>query len=412
MKPDEEEETRYDQINVVVVITGNDDTKKGAGRPNAYWAKVREQQDDEEIPQEKPQADTYGGSFRGVRPAPHGGSIAVRPSETLGSDDLCWCGEPAGHMWPGKTAGAPHPLKGTEMNTAAAQKVDRRDLRAYHQRLQDFVLKCINEDGLRFRMTKNSVLLYPTDGSQPMTVFARNTDRQVRQLQKWYLEHVYKEEDYKPADEDTVAKLKELNDPTEHPQREKKKSIETAPQKKAEPPKDDRPPVAPPLEEKADGIIEHPEQTPENAPESLDDWPPYITVDRGSKHPSKEHPLIRQWGNVLRCSSEKCVGTDHEYLRTAMSIGGHMRIYHTDTSKDLYDPETISRRVDSNKHGKLTGEVLQAVEILATAVGVKVGGDPEAEKKISDLTAQRDELQRRVDELEAKQALMREALGL
>jgi hypothetical protein len=29
--------------------------------------------------------------------------------DALGSFDCCWCGEPHGHPWPGKSEGKPHP---------------------------------------------------------------------------------------------------------------------------------------------------------------------------------------------------------------------------------------------------------------------------------------------------------------
>jgi hypothetical protein len=34
----------------------------------------------------------------------------TRPDDTpLGVYGECWCGEPMGHAWPGKTSGEPHP---------------------------------------------------------------------------------------------------------------------------------------------------------------------------------------------------------------------------------------------------------------------------------------------------------------
>src|SRR5262245_8268035 len=193
-------------------------------------------------------ADTFSGEYRGTRPPPHGGAAHVHDS--IGAEDLCWCGQPAGHMWPGKTVGAPHPREGNTMNTPVT-KVDRRDLRAYHQRLQDFILKCVNEDRLTFRVAKNSTHLYPSDGTAKITVFARNTDRQMRQLQKWYLEHVYVEATG-PADPEDVRRLAERhNDPAEHPRR---KDTEETPMAAPEAaagnwPSDNEVAVAPPIKQ-------------------------------------------------------------------------------------------------------------------------------------------------------------------
>jgi hypothetical protein len=36
-------------------------------------------------------------------------ALAHAYTETLGSDDTCWCGEPVNHYWPGQEDGAPHP---------------------------------------------------------------------------------------------------------------------------------------------------------------------------------------------------------------------------------------------------------------------------------------------------------------
>lgn len=59
-------------------------------------------------------SDTYGGAYRGVRPAPHGGAATVKPDDTHGSIDLCWCGLPFDHDWKGKKGGAPHPKQMSE----------------------------------------------------------------------------------------------------------------------------------------------------------------------------------------------------------------------------------------------------------------------------------------------------------
>jgi hypothetical protein len=44
------------------------------------------------------------------------------PADTpvIGSDAVCWCNQPLGHDWPGKTNGAPHPTatQATERMTA------------------------------------------------------------------------------------------------------------------------------------------------------------------------------------------------------------------------------------------------------------------------------------------------------
>lgn len=38
-----------------------------------------------------------------------GGSASVSWRDTIGATDRCWCGHPAGHDWPGRAQGVPHP---------------------------------------------------------------------------------------------------------------------------------------------------------------------------------------------------------------------------------------------------------------------------------------------------------------
>lgn len=44
-----------------------------------------------------------------TKPIPKRPKPVVGPHEGLGAVDLCWCGEPSGHDWPGKAEGLPHP---------------------------------------------------------------------------------------------------------------------------------------------------------------------------------------------------------------------------------------------------------------------------------------------------------------
>jgi len=264
--------------------------------------------------------------------------------------------------------------------------IDRRDLRAYHARLQDFLLQAINTDQLRFRIAKNSVILYPPDGSQPMTVYARNGDRQIRTLQKWYLEHVYVEPE--PAPPEALEELaKTVNDPVEHPEREKKSvSLQEAPVTEAlQPPEsEDRPPVAPPV------------------------WVPYRRSD------GNPHPNIETDGTYYRCTL--CEGTDHPMLSdNPRSIGGHQRIYHTEGAvQDLYSPEARAKALDTRRSAQVKGKVTEAVSILNEILGVQSDTKKaaELEAKVTSLQEENKALTKRVEEAEAKLALIREATGL
>jgi hypothetical protein len=375
---------------------------------SAYWALVRSQYADAA-------SDTYGGAYRGTRPTPHGGSQTVRPTETLGTLDLCWCGEPKGHDWPGKRIGAKHPKEGT-MNTQVATTLDRRDLRAYHSRLQDFILSVIGEEGVRFRVGKNAVILYPPDGSAPMSVYARNTDRQVRSLQKWYVDHVYQEPETKgkkPVQEANVEALAEaLNDPAEHPR------PPVAPERSVT--KEKRPPRPSPRQKtKAEA---------EAAATAGGEWVPYEMYD------GEVSPLIQMNGKGgYRCTGEGCVGTEHENLQTRSSIGGHIRMWHTDRS-DLHSPETRAIALETRHENQRQKATAQAIELLLP-LAPEGSFVPVAEvakiKKENDLLRTEvtnlkqivknlkqepvvdvEALTKRAEEAEAKLALAREAMGL
>jgi hypothetical protein len=377
---------------------------------SAYWAAV------------SAGADTYGGAYRGTHPVPHGGAATVKPEDTLGTVELCWCGLPAGHDWPGKTIGAKHPKEGS-MNTQTSTTLDRRDLRAYHSRLQDFLLQCVNVDGLRFRVTRNSVILYPPDASQPMSVGARNSDRQVRSLQKWYVEHVVQQTDEEEKVEVPAAMVEELvkkvNDPVEHPLDPPKQQTE------------ERPPVAPSVTEEAAPkpprrAFTKAQKDKEDRERAQGQWVPYVNTDE------VESTLFETNGTQYRC--KECAGTDHEYLKDRRSIGGHTRMWHTDRT-DLHSPETRAVANETRRLHKAQEGIIEAIEALIPLV--PEGTYPtmtevdQLKRKVAELEGraagykrQRDEaraaapdvdveaLTKRADDAEARLALMREALGV
>lgn len=446
---------------IVVFVEGedmdDDDEKRkatGGPRPNAYWERVRHEQEEEE----KQDPDTYTGSFRGVKAHPHGGQATVKPEQTLGSED-CWCGEPAGHDWPGKAQGRKHPRKASTVNTQVAETVDRRDLRAYHSRLQDFIIQCVNDDGLRFRLGKNSCILYPPDGTSPATVYARNSDRQVRQLQKWYVTHVYpsieaamKEtaaaEPKEVTDED-LARLREtVVDPAEHPAKKTAATAEPEPEEAPEEvPQNDperfvepderehHPPVEKPMGdgkvrllygEEAKAYLRQQELLANRA--SDDEWVPWIKSD------NTDHPRVETNGTQYRC--KECLNTDHPLLSSdSRSIGGHNRIYHTDTS-NMYGKEARDKAVDSSRSAKLKVRMEEAALLLLNGLGedsplakmdaltkqiaeltranARLQKDLTAAQKVPVVEDKTEELAaaiKRADEAEARLALMREALN-
>lgn len=402
-------------------MSDTDDEENGGtvqrGRPNAYFAQIRT--DEEEKIQAQERGDTFSGAFRGTKPVPHGGTAAVRPDQVLGTEDLCWCGQPLGHDWPGKSVGAKHPKNVEESREVSSQRnetmpaLDRRDLRAFHRRLQDFILSCINE-GVRYRLTKNSIILYAPDGTTPMSVYARNTDRQLRQLQRWYIDHVYVE----PTEEEPVdaAKIQELakakNDPVEHPTPAKEEFRPTA--KVSDGPT--RKPVDNiPAEATTPESYRHEELPILIQPEGVStdgEWVPYVRSDG-----TISERIITN-GSRWRCI--ECVDSAHPLdSDNIRSVGGHNRMYHTDTT-NMRDEVARSKATETRRANLLsTSSINQAIELLIGVTGYEVQPAedlrPELEKVSEDLVAmtKRAEIaEAKLEEIEAKLALIREATGL
>ena len=365
-------------------MTENDEEEeegtKVRGRPNAYFASLR----DEVAPDPRDAVDTYGATFRGV-PAPgHGGSQHVQPEETLGSADLCWCGLPKNHLWPGKAFGAKHPKEGIMSDT----HIDRRVLTGYNRKVADLVIQAVNHRGLRYRLAKNSLILYPNDDSRPFTVYARATDKQLRDFGAWYTKHAMTDTSKAVQPETVAALAAQVNNPEEHPPPKKEKAPVPAPPK-AEPP------------------------SPVTGPDE-DEWVPYLQAKDG-----EPHEFIQQNGKGrVRCGL--CVGTETAWEGVPMGVGGHVRMRHTDKS-DLFSEDAINKRTETRRLHNLQAEVSKAIDLLVKSVDYK--GETvyiaELEAEIQRLKAENQQLRKdceagatavaRANEAEARLALIQEA---
>lgn len=296
-----------------------------------------------------------------------GGTQNVWPSQTLGDTEHCWCGDLIDHEWPGKDKGAPHPHdhEGMQQVVVVEQQSDdgrigKGDLRGYHATLKSFLIQCINHDGLAWRVQQNSILLYPPDGTQPVTVHCRNNDGQMRSLKQWYAAHVEGVK-VEPGEvgEAVVAQLAEqINDPKEHP-------------------------------------VRNPEP----------EWHPYLYGD------GEVSDWFESDGTSVRC--KVCVGTDTEYVTPVSEVrglGGHVRMTHRPT-ESLRSPEALAKSVDSRRYNRLHEKVLVAVELLAETVGftsddTRIAG---LEREIDRLKGELRTERMRADEAEARLKLMQEA---
>jgi len=356
-------------------------TKQG-GRPNAFWARVREEQIESE---EK--GDTYGGAYRGVPAPKRGGQQTVKPDDTIGAVTRCWCGQPVNHDWPGKAGGAKHPKMNGDTMPNTATGLDRRDLRAWSRVLQDFILHCVNGKGLKYRVTNNSLILYPKDGTTPMTIAARNSDRQIRQLERWYKEHVEEPEPEKAevTDADLQKLIEAKTDPIEHPTKQQ-------PQYQEEPAKPEE--YLPPV------VETHAETVSTNQTDAV--WKAYQYQD------GNESTHIITDGTNLRCII--CDNEGREYTITEpRSIGGHNRMWHTDSST-LRTPEARQKAAATRRRKIMEGSnVVKAIDLLIEASGYNPNP---ADDRIEELETALAAANKRADDAEAKLALIREATGL
>jgi len=400
----------HNEPDYVVAVWKRDDDEEeekttSKGKPNSWWA---EQRAAEKAGKESTE-DTFGGSFRGVTPAPHGGSVSVQPDDTAGSMDYCWCGLPYGHDWPGKAGGARHPRKEATMATTTddptENRIERRGLRAYHSDLQDVILTAVNDYDTNFRLIKNGIMLFPSDGSQPYTVNARNSDRQVKSARLWFIRHVVGIEDAdklaearKRVNQGTIRDLAERLNGPEHPV----------------------PPVEPEPE---------PEPEPEvSATETADDeWVGFVPTKAKT---GISAVLFETNGTLYRC--KECLGTEQEFVTdNVRAIGGHIRTRHTNAEETLWSPESRDKAFDTKRFNKLAEQVQAAIELLSEVIGYNPIQDTsaldkqiadleakvtESEAKVTELESQNFTLHERVKELqedaEARQRKLREALGL
>jgi excisionase family DNA binding protein len=328
-----------------------------------------------------------------VRPLGRHGVQNVWPSQTIGDFEHCWCGDVLDHDWEGKEAGAPHPHDHERAQVVVVQQhepedrphIEQRVLRGYHGTLKKFISQCVNQDGLRFRQGNNETILYPLDDSRPITVYARNTDQQLRGLERWYAAHVqpFKGQVQESNVRDLAAKV---NDPVEHPS-----STIQFQDTPADP---------------ATYLPPQPNQSTDSAEPDEDvepEWVTYVT-DEGEAIENFETN-----GELVRC--RECLGTENEYVSSSRrGIGGHNRMLHRDTS-NLRTPEALEKATDTKRYNRLRAQVQDAHEALGAALGIQ-----QESAKVKALQAEnkglRDQvtaLAKRVEDAEARLALAREA---
>lgn len=353
------------------------------GRPNLYWQQQRE-------------ADTFSAAFRGVPAPPRHGTT---PPEAIGSMEYCWCGLPNHHDWPGKKSGLPHPKEEKAVTAMAVERapLNRRDLRAYHSKTVELILALVNSYGIDYRLSDNAIILYHPDRSkQNCQIPARNSDRNLKRIEKWAADVIIasrgafvKDVEVMTDEVDlAIAKTRlaeKMNGP-EHPVPEREVKVEMK-------------------EEPEEVEVEETEEPPE--------WIPFISARNGTPNENFEMRPDRSEYRCTHCGETNSV---------ASGIVGHWRTHHSDTDT-LWGSEAKARAAETSRFYRLTDKVSEAIEILSVAIGQ---GDPaEVERLTAEnkrLAAENKELRAscadseatraRLEEVEAKLALIKETMSL
>ena len=205
----------------------------------------------------------------------------------------CECGLPFEHYLLGTPHGDFHAFhrKVEEMTEQPHNDVlNRNDLRAYHRKIADFLIQAVNDEGCRYRLNRNNIMLYPPDGTAAVTVYARNTDKQFRSLRQWHAKHVAVTEE--PADA--------------------------------------------PVSEPALSVVENPDVTVQ--PVNDLDFDPADLGGEWAQHYGENGEPVEGFetnGVLWRCAL--CWGTDQQYIANhPTGIAGHRRIRHSES--DFYTP--------------------------------------------------------------------------
>jgi hypothetical protein len=360
------------------------------------------------------QGDGFTGSFRGVPAPKRGGSAYVRPEDTLGDQEHCWCGLPAGHDWQGKAGGAPHPRteKGIEMTAAArnlvSERLDKRQLRKFDDRVARMVMSLVNEHGVPYRMQKDGVhvLLYPLNnahGGRPYKVGeARGAEQTMAYLETWVTEAVT------PALVASQAELlaAKFNDPTKVRRIRKDQSQETqatqepqetTPSQEAteSPESDATPRVA--VEDRKHPFQPDPVDPVAYAalPEGASPQPEgYIRATaRGERNSNRGEPL--NWWVKEDGSHYKCMFCDYE-AETLYGKAAHMRM-HTMSAEQRSE---LSGRAGAAKNERKKIEAARmSLLMLAEITGVSLTDDEKYAVQADKLKVQADKLKREIENL-------------
>jgi hypothetical protein len=301
-------------------------------------------------------------AFRALPTGKHGGSQTVKPEHTIGSIDYCWCGLPFDHDYPGKNfkPPLPHPDKepvtmSTPSSTPDQPRIERKQLRGYHADVADVVLTAVNQYGVKYQIRGSKILLYPPDGTNPLSVRSGTNEGERKRVQGWFVKHcipegtpiVKSQTVVEEVNTEVIKELAETVNSEEHqPPAAKKAHPEPEPTGSGKPPS---PPVeAPPL-----------------ADEPSDEWVPYYT-GRGKGHKDNEgtkSEIFVTNGVDVRCIVDGWVGKP-------AGTGGHTRTRHRPTD-NMWGPAARQKAFETKRMNTLTESVAAVITQLQEAVGIE-----------------------------------------
>ena len=196
-----------------------------------------------------------------------------------------------------------------------------QDLAGYNKDVARLAIRLVEERGLAWKLSKNTLLLFPTDNSAPFKVWARNTQH-VATLVKWAERHAPAPDDA-PASPESIEALAEVINGTQHDHPHYFTPELTAPEDTmtAEPVPDPRPVVTVDPHETAD-VAKPPGKREWQAIEHVDEGRPYVMTN-GVAH-GQIIEVASPWGEWFYWCKD-C----REFIAGFKSIGAHTRWKHS-----------------------------------------------------------------------------------
>lgn len=357
-------------------------------------------------------ADGFGGSYRGVKPAPHGGAATVKEEDTLGSATYCWCGQPFDHSWPGKDVGRKHPREESKMSSAAQHHTEERfditELKTFDRRVARFVADLANDYGVRVRILDGShAILYGLEGGKTLKVSAsRGAEQTLAFLEKFAREQVAPHLVHHQAE----ALAEQFNDPTKKRRPRAVKKAAPAPVEAAVAPTPTPEPEAAPTPSAA-----APVSTGRNEDRAVRDLNPDAVAPEGYEQHYSAGGVALNWWKKIGAKQWLCKSCDFTATGTLLGHGSHTGVHTMSSEQRAEHAASGAKSRDDQAAGKRT-KARNAIRFLAEEYGIDIALDKKVKagtksvKEIEKLTAQLEKVTAERDDLKARLDLMREAM--